>query len=45
MTDLLQFFKFSLFGIFVIKKCVELIVASFGTLKYGCITKATEIFG
>ena len=36
--------SYLLFGIFIIKKWVEFIVTSFGTLKYGCETKAIETF-
>ena len=38
MNDLLQFVK-----IFIIKKCVMLSLASFGTLKYYCVIKIIEI--
>ena len=32
-----------LFGIFIIKKCLEFIYTSFGTLKYDCVTKTRKM--
>ena len=32
-----------LFGIFMIKKCVEFSLTSFGTLKYDCVIKTIEM--
>ena len=34
----------SLFGIFIIKKCVEISLTSFGTVKYDFVMKTVEIF-
>ena len=40
----MQFAESSLLlGIFMMKKCVELNLTSFGTLKYDCVTKTIEI--
>ena len=33
-----------LFAIFIVKKCVELSLTSFYTLKYNCVIKAIEMF-
>ena len=33
-----------LFGIFMVKKCVEFSLTSFGTLKYDCVIKTIEMF-
>ena len=32
-----------LFGIFIIKKCVEVSLTSFGTLKYDCVIKERKV--
>ena len=33
-----------LFGIFILKQCVEFCLTSFGTAMYDCVTKAIEMF-
>ena len=43
MNDLTQFESSLLFGIFMIKKCVEFNLTSFGTLKYDWVIKTIEI--
>ena len=42
MNDLTQFTAL-LLGIFMMKKCVEFNLTSFGTLKYECVIKTIEI--
>ena len=43
MNDLTQFESSLLFGIFMIKKCIEFNLTSFGTLKYDWVIKTIEI--
>ena len=44
MNEFGQFVEVLLFGIFIIKKCVEFSLTSFGTLKYDCVIKTIGMF-
>ena len=44
MNGLMQFIEYLLFGISMIKKCLEFSLTSFGTLKYDCVIKIIEMF-
>ena len=44
MNDLLQFVEALLFGIFIIKIYAQFSPTCFGTLKYDCVIKTSEMF-
>ena len=44
MNDLLQFVEALLFGIFIIKIYAQFSLTCFGTLKYDCVIKTSEMF-